>query len=37
MKTQNWSAALVKEEIIDVYNKSDVSNYSQLDTTSIMM
>ena len=36
-RTQNWSPALVKEEIIDVYNTSDVSNYSKLDLTSIMM
>ncbi|KAK7685784.1 hypothetical protein QCA50_011130 [Cerrena zonata] len=37
MASQGWSAAQVKAQIIDVYNKKDVSNYSNLDTKSIMM
>ncbi|KAF7325505.1 ZnMc domain-containing protein [Mycena kentingensis (nom. inval.)] len=36
-RTQNWSAALVKSQIIDVYSKDDVSNYSELDLSSVMM
>ena len=37
MRTQNWSRDLVKQQIIDVYSTKDVSNFSQLDTKSIMM
>ncbi|KAI0071193.1 hypothetical protein K474DRAFT_1712673 [Panus rudis PR-1116 ss-1] len=37
MDTQNWSREQVKKQIIDVYNKDQISNYSELDTTSIMM
>ena len=37
MRTQNWSRELVKQQIIDVYSTKDVSNFSQLDTKSIMM
>lgn len=36
-KSQGWSRALVKQEILDVYNAGDISNYSQFDSTSIMM
>ncbi|KAH8099645.1 hypothetical protein BXZ70DRAFT_240399 [Cristinia sonorae] len=36
-ETQGWSRATVKEQIIDVYARDDVSNYSQLDLTSVMM
>ncbi|KAJ7092313.1 hypothetical protein B0H15DRAFT_905677 [Mycena belliarum] len=35
--TQGWDKATVKSQIIDVYNATDVSNYSALDRTSIMM
>ncbi|KAF7303430.1 ZnMc domain-containing protein [Mycena indigotica] len=35
--TQGWDKATIKAQIIDVYNSADVSNYSALDTTSIMM
>ncbi|KAF7344143.1 ZnMc domain-containing protein [Mycena venus] len=35
--TQGWDKATIKSQIIDVYNSTDVSNYSQLDLTSIMM
>jgi hypothetical protein len=37
MASQGWDKATVKAQIIDVYNSTDVSNYSALDTTSIMM
>ncbi|KAJ7336121.1 hypothetical protein DFH08DRAFT_1018372, partial [Mycena albidolilacea] len=37
MTTQNWDKATVKAQIIDVYNSTDVSNYSVLDPTSIVM
>ncbi|KAJ7851510.1 hypothetical protein B0H14DRAFT_2355253, partial [Mycena olivaceomarginata] len=37
MMTQNWDKAAVKAQIIDVYNSTDVSSYSALDPTSIMM
>jgi len=32
----NWSPEKVKSQILDVYAKKDVSNYSKLDLTSIM-
>ncbi|KAG5637671.1 hypothetical protein H0H81_003639 [Sphagnurus paluster] len=35
--TQGWSNDLIKSQIIDVYNLNNVSNFSKLDTTSIMM
>ncbi|KAG6844314.1 hypothetical protein H0H87_007843 [Tephrocybe sp. NHM501043] len=35
--TQGWSDALIKSQILDVFNTENVSNYSQLDITSIMM
>ncbi|KAJ6541052.1 hypothetical protein DFH09DRAFT_1089612 [Mycena vulgaris] len=35
--TQGWDKATIKSQIIDVYNASDVSNFSALDMTSIMM
>ncbi|KAJ7907565.1 hypothetical protein B0H13DRAFT_2501759 [Mycena leptocephala] len=35
--TQGWDKATIKAQIIDVYNATDVSNYSALDLTSIMM
>ncbi|THH31486.1 hypothetical protein EUX98_g2707 [Antrodiella citrinella] len=35
--TQGWSAATIKAQIIDVYNKSDTSNYSHFDVTSVMI
>ncbi|KAH8099648.1 hypothetical protein BXZ70DRAFT_240518 [Cristinia sonorae] len=34
---QGWSRAMVKEQIIDVYSRDNVSNYSQVDLNSIMM
>ncbi|KAF8526972.1 hypothetical protein BU17DRAFT_40150 [Hysterangium stoloniferum] len=37
MRTQGWSKATVKSQIIDVYNQQDVSNYSDVDLKSIMM
>jgi len=36
-REQDWSPELVTEQIINVYNKNDVSNFSELDLTSIMM
>ncbi|KAJ7255630.1 hypothetical protein C8J57DRAFT_1075447, partial [Mycena rebaudengoi] len=36
-KTQGWNAATVKAQIIDVYNSTDVPNYSKLDLKSVMM
>ncbi|KAI0069641.1 hypothetical protein K474DRAFT_1670752 [Panus rudis PR-1116 ss-1] len=36
-RTQGWSRKQVQEQIIDVYNTKDVSNYSRMDLTSIMM
>ncbi|KAJ7270869.1 hypothetical protein C8J57DRAFT_1065233 [Mycena rebaudengoi] len=35
--TQHWDKATVKSQIIDVYNSTDISNYSALDITSVMM
>ncbi|TCD66804.1 hypothetical protein EIP91_000940 [Steccherinum ochraceum] len=35
--TQGWTRERVKEQIIDVYDKDNISNYSELDLTSIMM
>lgn len=35
--TQGWDRQEIKQQVIDVYTAADVSNYSQLDTTSIMM
>ncbi|KAF7300633.1 ZnMc domain-containing protein [Mycena chlorophos] len=36
-RTQGWDRATIKAQIIDTYSADDVSNYSALDTTSIMM
>ncbi|KAJ2936898.1 hypothetical protein H1R20_g197, partial [Candolleomyces eurysporus] len=36
-KTQNWTEATVRSNIFNVYNNNDVSNFSAVDTTSIMM
>ncbi|KAF8068943.1 hypothetical protein FPV67DRAFT_1392573, partial [Lyophyllum atratum] len=35
--TQGWDRSLIKSQILDVYNVENVSNYSKLDTKSIMM
>ncbi|KAJ7452613.1 hypothetical protein FB451DRAFT_1050784, partial [Mycena latifolia] len=35
--TQNWDRTTIKSQIIDVYQDTDVSNYSELDLNSIMM
>ncbi|KAJ7307769.1 hypothetical protein DFH08DRAFT_975380 [Mycena albidolilacea] len=35
--TQAWNKTMIKSQIIDVYNNTDVSNYSALDLKSIMM
>jgi len=35
--TQGWTADQVQKQILDVYNLNDVSNFSALDLTSIMM
>ncbi|KAJ7870647.1 hypothetical protein B0H14DRAFT_3573861 [Mycena olivaceomarginata] len=35
--TQGWDEATIKAQIIDCLQQSDVSNYSELDTTSIMI
>ncbi|KAK6980756.1 hypothetical protein R3P38DRAFT_3466091 [Favolaschia claudopus] len=35
--TQGWNKAMIKSQIIDVYDTNDVSNYSTLDMKSIMM
>ncbi|THH32074.1 hypothetical protein EUX98_g2088 [Antrodiella citrinella] len=37
MRTQGWKRDLVKQQIIDTYDSRDISNYSKLDTKSIMM
>ncbi|KAJ7182513.1 hypothetical protein C8R43DRAFT_1228916 [Mycena crocata] len=34
---QGWDRETIKEQIIDVYNQTDVSNYSAVDLESIMM
>ncbi|KAJ7203437.1 hypothetical protein C8J57DRAFT_1408070 [Mycena rebaudengoi] len=36
-QTQKWDKATVQAQIIDVYGADDVSNYSELDLSSIMM
>ncbi|KAF7336381.1 ZnMc domain-containing protein [Mycena venus] len=36
-KTQGWDRETIKEQIIDVYDLNEVSNFSALDTKSIMM
>ena len=36
-RTQGWTEQQVREQILDVYNARDVSNYSTLDLKSIMM
>ncbi|KAJ7153279.1 hypothetical protein C8R46DRAFT_1197359 [Mycena filopes] len=35
--SQKWDKPTIKSQIIDAYNGSDVSNYSELDLTSVMM
>ncbi|KAF8068936.1 hypothetical protein FPV67DRAFT_1761456, partial [Lyophyllum atratum] len=35
--TQGWGESLIQSQILNVYNAEDVSNYSTLDTKSIMM
>ena len=37
MRTQHWSQATVDQQIIKLYSKSEISNFSELDTSSIMM
>ena len=34
---QGWTEQKVKDQIIRVYNKSEISNFSEVDLTSIMM
>ncbi|KAH8795235.1 hypothetical protein DL96DRAFT_1257784 [Flagelloscypha sp. PMI_526] len=34
--TQNWTTATVDAQILNVYNENDLSNFSVLDTLSIM-
>lgn len=34
--SQGWSPEDVKSQVIDVYKEQDVSNYSDVDLTSIM-
>ncbi|KAF9461762.1 hypothetical protein BDZ94DRAFT_1167159, partial [Collybia nuda] len=36
-ETQGWDEATVRKQVLDVYSKESVSNYSQFDPTSIMM
>ncbi|KAF9461763.1 hypothetical protein BDZ94DRAFT_1167173, partial [Collybia nuda] len=36
-KNQGWDEATVRAQVLDVYSKDSVSNYSQFDPTSIMM
>ncbi|KAK6988582.1 ZnMc domain-containing protein [Favolaschia claudopus] len=36
-RTQGWDRATIQSQILDTYASGDVSNYSVLDTTSIMM
>ncbi|KAI0050912.1 hypothetical protein FA95DRAFT_499075 [Auriscalpium vulgare] len=35
-KISGWDEATIREQILDVYNSNEVSNYSELDTDSIM-
>ncbi|KAF5242674.1 hypothetical protein FANTH_8583 [Fusarium anthophilum] len=35
-RTQGWTTQQIYDQVINVYNKSDVSNYSQVDIHSIM-
>jgi len=35
-RTQGWTREQIYEQVINVYNKSDVTNYSQVDIQSIM-
>ena len=37
MTTQQWPEKLVDEQIVRLYNTTEVSNFSELDLTSIMM
>lgn len=32
----NWSADMVRQQILSVYNTKEISSFSQLDTKSIM-
>ena len=36
-KTQGWEEQEIRQQILKVYNVSDVSNFSALDVKSIMM
>ena len=35
-KTQGWTAEQISDHVINVYNKSDITNYAQVDIHSIM-
>ncbi|TFK16663.1 zincin [Coprinopsis marcescibilis] len=37
MRTQGWTEPDVRQQILNVYNDNEVSNFSAIDTTSIMM
>ena len=37
MRKQGWSEKEVRHQILDVYNSREVSNYSKVDTHSVMM
>ena len=36
-RTQGWTEQDVRQQILNVYNLQDISNFSVIDTTSIMM
>jgi len=37
MRTQGWTEQDVRQQILDVYNDNEVSSFSAVDLTSIMM
>jgi len=37
METQGWTKEEVQRQILDVYNDNEVSSFSSVDLTSIMM
>ena len=37
MRTQGWTEADVRQQVLNVYNDSEVSSFSAVDLTSIMM
>jgi len=37
MRTQKWSKEEVRQQILDVYDDNEVSSFSSIDLTSIMM